>query len=136
MDNYLQVLQESSLNGLIMTMHADDPKWSYAGIDNNGIVTHVVEKEVISNEATVGIYNFRHGLSFVSAAKEMIANNERVNDEFYVAPTYNYLIAHGHRIGIYNVGSEGDGMYGLGIPADLEAFLELPLSRHLDFKRE
>ena len=40
-----------------MTMKANDPKWSYAGIENN-LVTRVVEKEVISDEATVGIYNF------------------------------------------------------------------------------
>ena len=80
------------------------------------LVTRVVEKEVISNEATVGIYNFRHGSSFVKAAEAMINLDQRVNGEFYVAPTYNSLIKDGQKVGIYNIGSEGDGMYGLGIP--------------------
>ena len=33
------------------------------------------------------------------------------------------------KIGIFNIGIEGDGMHGLGIPADLEIFLKLPLSK-------
>ena len=54
----------------------------------------------------------------------MIAKNQRVNGEFYVAPTYNELISKGHKIGIYNIGSVGSGMYGLGTPEDLEYFLK------------
>lgn len=50
----------------------------------------------------------------------MIAKNLRVNNEFYVAPVYNELIAEGARIAIHNVGREGAGMYGLGIPRNLE----------------
>ena len=44
-------------DGLIMTMPAGDPKWSYIRYDEQGLVTLVKEKEVISNQATVGIYN-------------------------------------------------------------------------------
>ena len=131
-NDYLNALRDSDWEGLIMTMRADDPKWSYVGLDSNSLVTHVVEKEVISDEATVGIYNFRHGCSFVQAAEDMIAKDKRVNGEFYVAPTFNSLIFSGHKVGIYNVGSEGAGMYGLGIPPDLEAFLALTLSRRLN----
>ena len=111
-----------------MTMKADDPKWSFAGLDAAGLVTTVVEKQVISDEATVGIYNFRRGLDFVRAADRMIEKNLRVNNEFYVAPVYNELIAEGARVAIYNVGHEGAGMYGLGIPSDLEQFLADPVS--------
>ena len=129
---YLRTLKYSNLDGLIMTMRANDPKWSFVDLNNEGYVRRVVEKQVISNEATVGIYNFRNGHSFVIAAEEMIAKNERINGEFYVAPTYNNLIATGHKVGIYNIGSEGAGMYGLGIPSDLEEFLALPLSHRLN----
>lgn len=128
-NEYLHAMDAQGLDGLIMTMTANDPKWSFVGLDAKRLVTRVVEKQVISDEATVGIYNFRHGSSFVAAAERMIANDERVNGEFYVAPAYNQLIASGHSIGIENVGSEGKGMYGLGIPADLKLFLAHPLSR-------
>jgi NDP-sugar pyrophosphorylase family protein len=128
-DAYLDALDASRADGLIMTMKATDPKWSFVGLGRDGAVTEVAEKIAISDEATVGIYNFRRGCDFVRAARRMIARNLRVNGEFYVAPVYNHLIGEGARIVIHNVGSEGDGMYGLGIPADLERFLAHPISR-------
>jgi NDP-sugar pyrophosphorylase family protein len=127
-NDYLDAMDRQRADGLIMTMKADDPKWSFVGVDRSGYATRVVEKEVISEEATVGIYNFKHGRDFVRAADRMIAKNLRVNNEFYVAPVYNELIAEGARIAIYNVGREGDGMYGLGIPSDLDKFLLDPIS--------
>lgn len=126
-EDYLSRMDSQELDGLIMTMWADDTKWSFVGLED-GFVTRVVEKEVISNEATVGIYNFRRGSDYVKAADEMIRRNLRVNNEFYVAPVYNMLIEEGYRIGIYNVGRLGAGMYGLGTPQDLAEFLELPVS--------
>ena len=128
-DDYLHQIQAQELNGLIMTMTANDPKWSFVGLDDRNLVTKVVEKQVISDEATVGIYNFTKGVDFVRAADQMIAKGLRVNNEYYVAPTYNQLIEEGAKVGIYNIGAEAAGMYGLGTPADLQLFLGLGLSK-------
>ena len=127
-DDYLNKLEAEEVDGLIMTMKANDPKWSYVGLRNDCTVNKVVEKEVISNEATVGIYNFRYGSDFVVAAEQMISKNLRVNNEFYVAPAYNEMIIKGLKIIIYNVGEENNGMYGLGIPSDLRLFCESEVS--------
>lgn len=127
MDAYLR--EAEKCDGLVMTMKAHDPKWSFAEISPAGNISRIVEKEVISDEATVGIYNFAGGVDFVRAAEDMISRNERVNNEFYVAPVYNRLIEEGKVIRPFNIGSLGHGMHGLGTPADLEAFLALPLSR-------
>lgn len=127
-DSYVDSMAARGLDGLIMTMQADDPKWSFAALDAQGNVIRVAEKKVISTHATVGIYNFRRGADFVRGADQMIARHLRVNNEFYVAPVYNQLIAEGTRIGIHDIGSEGNGMYGLGIPSDLDAFVALPLA--------
>lgn len=126
-DDYLAEMDSQQLDGLIMTMTADDPKWSFVGLSQSGLVTHVVEKQVISNEATVGIYNFRKGGDFLRAADSMLEKQLLVNNEYYVAPAYNELIATNARVGISNVGSEAAGMYGLGIPKDLNLFLSLPV---------
>lgn len=128
-DQYLAEMAEKPWDGLIMTMKATDPKWSFAAIDSRGLVTQVAEKEAISTHATVGIYNFAQGKDFVAAANAMIKANHRVKGEFYVAPVYNWMIKEGKKIGIYEIGSEGQGMYGLGVPGDLENFLSTPLSR-------
>jgi dTDP-glucose pyrophosphorylase len=121
-NKYLEIIDDNKSDGLIMTMKANDSKWSYIGFDKNNKIDRVVEKEVISDEATVGIYNFKHGKDFVSAANHMILNNQRVNNEFYVAPTYNRLIELNKKIAYFNIGKESDGMYGLGIPEDLIFF--------------
>lgn len=131
-DAYLADMDRRDLDGLIMTLTADDPKWSYVALDEVGHVTECVEKKVISQHATVGIYNYRKGCDFVRAAEAMIAKDLRVNNEFYVAPVYNQLIEQGGKFGIYGVGAEGDGMYGLGIPTDLDYFLAHPISRSLN----
>ena len=128
-DDYLAKQDDENADGLIMTMWADDPKWSFLRFDPHGDLSEVVEKQVVSEEATVGIYNFRHGSEFVAAAESMIAQNLRVNNEFYVAPAYNELIAAGKKIVYYNVGKEADGMYGLGIPADLQKFESMDVAR-------
>ena len=112
-------------DGLIMTMPADDPKWSFIRYDENGFVTIVREKEVISNEATVGIYNYKHGKDFVRYAHQMIEKNIRVNGEFYVAPVYNEMIEAGKKIVFCDIGA---GMHGLGTPEDLDKFLAAPVS--------
>ncbi|MFO0922754.1 MAG: glycosyltransferase family 2 protein [Pirellulales bacterium] len=127
-DRYLDAMEDRNLDGLIMTMWADDPKWSFVRLDDAGEITEVVEKKVVSNEATVGIYNFKRGRDFVSAAESMIEKDLRVNNEFYVAPAYNELIQNGQQIGYVNVGRERDGMYGIGIPEDLEYFKQCPVS--------
>jgi len=120
-DEYLAKLDDEAANGLIMTFWSDHPKWSYCRIRPDGRVSEVVEKQVVSNHATVGIYNFRSGCDFVRAADSMIMRNLRVNNEFYVAPAYNELIHEGGVVVTYPVGKEGEG-----VPEDLNYFLTTP----------
>jgi dTDP-glucose pyrophosphorylase len=122
-DDYLAAMESEKADGLIMTFWADHPKWSYCRMKEDGTVAAVVEKQVVSNEATVGIYNFRRGRDFVRAADAMIAKSLRVNNEFYVAPAYDQLIDEGAKVVIADTGREYDGMFGLGTPGDLEFFL-------------
>lgn len=114
-------------DGLIMTMPASHPKWSYIKYEKD-LVTLVREKEVISDQATVGIYNYKRGSDFVRFAHQMMDRNIRVNNEFYVAPVYNEMIEAGLRITYCDVGEK---MYGLGTPEDLNVFLKTELA-HMD----
>jgi NDP-sugar pyrophosphorylase family protein len=74
----------------IMTYPHNDIKHSFVALDNDGYVVEAAEKVAISNIATVGLYHWAKGSLFVKGAEEMIANNERHNGEFYLAPIYNY----------------------------------------------
>ena len=115
----LYEFNSKKLDGAILTFKSIHPKWSYAKCDNEGYVNEVAEKKVISNNATVGVYYWKHGYDYVSSAEEMIKKNIRVKNEFYVCPTYNELLAKGKKIKIHEV----DKMSGLGTPEDLNNFL-------------
>jgi NDP-sugar pyrophosphorylase family protein len=128
-DGYLAAMDAGRWDAFIMTMKADDPKWSFVGFRPDRSIDRVVEKQVISDEATVGVYNFRTGRKFTEAARRMIAKDLRVNGEFYVAPVFNEIIADGARVGSFDVGAVGAGMYGLGTPPDLTSFLATQASR-------
>ena len=106
-------------DGAILTFENTHPKWSYAKCDKDGMVTEVAEKNVISKNATVGVYYWKKGSDYVKYAKQMIKKNIRVNNEFYVCPVYNEAIKDKKKITIEMVKK----MYGLGTPEDLKSFL-------------
>jgi dTDP-glucose pyrophosphorylase len=109
----------SDIDGSISTFKCDHPKFSYAKIDDSLYVTEVAEKKVISNHATTGIYYWKRGSDFVKYAEEMIRQNIRVNNEFYVAPVFNMAIKDNKRFTI----QQCEQFHCLGTPEDLEEFL-------------
>lgn len=122
---FIDDCKNRELDGSILTFVDEhkDPKWSFAKIDEDGLVKEVKEKEVISPYATVGIYLYSRGSDFVNSAVDMIARNDRVNNEFYTCPTYNYAIKDGLKIGIYNI--RFNQMHGIGTPEDLNSYLKI-----------
>jgi hypothetical protein len=108
-----------SIDGGILTFKATHPKWSYAKVDDVGFVSEVAEKKVISEDATVGIYYWKHGSDYVKYAERMIEKNIRTNNEFYVCPVFNEAIEDGKKIKIKRI----EKMWGLGTPEDLNNFL-------------
>jgi len=121
LDDYINFSRNANAQGTIMTFESSHPKWSYARLDEVGNVLEVAEKKVISNKATVGVYYFSEGRRFVEGVQKMIAKDIRVNNEFYVCPTYNELIIDGHRIKTWDILREQ--MHGLGTPEDLQNYL-------------
>ena len=115
----LYSFMNKNVDGGILTFPATHPKWSYAKINNEGLVTEVAEKNPISSHATVGVYFWKKGMDYVNSAEDMISKNIRVNNEFYVCPVYNQ----GIKVGKKFVINEIDKMWGIGTPEDLENFL-------------
>lgn len=113
-------MNSTDVDGGILTFENTHPKWSYVKTNEYGHITQVAEKQVISNVATVGIYYWSQGSRYVRHAEDMIARNLRVNNEFYVAPTYNLAIEQGAKIRPYNIKK----MWGIGTPEDLNYFLQ------------
>jgi hypothetical protein len=58
--------------GALVSFDSDLPKYSYAEIDENGIVKCTAEKEVISNHALCGAYFFSSSAGFLTAAHRLL----------------------------------------------------------------
>lgn len=120
-NDFIVKARKKDNDGVIMTFTSSHPKWSYARIDDSGRVLETVEKKVISNNATVGIYYFKKGSMFVDGAEAMIKKGIKSNNEFYVCPVYNELILNDNKIYIDEVAV--DKIHGLGTPEDLNKYL-------------
>jgi HAD superfamily hydrolase (TIGR01509 family) len=118
-NEFLYKMNETNADGGIVSFKATHPKWSFAKVDENGLVTEVAEKNPISDIATVGYYYWKHGSDFVKYAEQMINKNIRVNNEFYVCPVFNEAIADCKKIKTFDIPK----MWGIGTPEDLDVFL-------------
>lgn len=118
-EKFLDHIDSLDDDGTILTFESTHPKWSFVDVNQHGLVTRVAEKDPISTDATVGIYEWSKGSNYVKYAEQMISKNIRVNGEFYVCPVYNEAIADGKKINIYPIKK----MWGIGIPEDLNYFL-------------
>jgi dTDP-glucose pyrophosphorylase len=116
-------LQCVNYDGLIVTYTTQKPINSYAKLNRQGLVVEIKEKEVISDISLNGIHYWKKGADFICSAETMIANEDRcINGEYYIGPTYNYLIKEGKKIGIYHIPSCQH--HAVGVPEDLQRFLK------------
>lgn len=124
---WIDSVMGSNAAGSILCMRDNDPKWSYARVGADGLAIEVVEKRVISDLATCGVYFFRSSQIFKDGFLEVVARDERVNGEFYVAPIYNELIRQALEVSVFDLGPVSEVMFGLGTPVDYRAFTESPI---------
>jgi NDP-sugar pyrophosphorylase family protein len=112
---------KNSADGVLGTFYSNSPKNSYVRLNDDGLVTQVKEKEVISNYATNGLHFWTKGSYFFDSCDEMFSRNDRVNNEFYVGPSYNYMINKGKKVIHYFFNEH----FPIGIPQDLEKFKKI-----------
>ena len=118
-NEFMYKMQESSIDGGIVTFNSTHPKWSFVKTDEYGFVTEVAEKNPISDMATAGIYYWSKGSDYVRYTEQMIDKNIRVNNEFYVCPIFNEAILDNLKVKTHQI----EKMWGLGTPEDLNSFL-------------
>ena len=119
-DHFEEWLAAERLDGAMLTFFKDTTAYSYVEVDENRLALRTAEKQVISPHATTGVYVWTRGKDFIWAAEKMIADDVRVNNEFYVCPVYNWNIARGDRIGIYDQLEH----WPIGTPEDLDIYIE------------
>jgi len=118
-------MNETGADGGVPVFTSTHPKWSFAKVNDEGFIDEIQEKNPISDCATVGFYYWNKGSDFVQFAENMIENDIRVNNEFYVAPVYNLAIKQGLKVLPFKVKK----MWGIGTPEDLSVFLQAKISK-------
>lgn len=113
-------LQRPDVDGVLGAFHSTEGRFSYAKTNDTGVVVHTAEKDVISDMALTGLYHFKKVSDFLETATYHFENDIRVNNEFYVAPMYNYLIAQGKQYILDAVSAH----FILGTPAELDSFID------------
>lgn len=120
---FYEKLLEISHGGILIASKDSDPKWSFVEFDEDGRVVGIREKDPVSQTITVGVYGFDNFHSFEAALNVARANNDTVNNEYYVGPLYNYLISKSWKLHIQDSGEIGKKFFGLGVPHDLKLFI-------------
>jgi len=115
---FIEKVKADDVDGCIPVIESSSPSMSFAAVNKEGYVTETAEKKVISKWGTVGLYYWSRGADFVECADEMIAENNRVNNEFYICPVYNYAIKKGLSIIPYEL----DNMWALGNPQEIQQY--------------
>lgn len=122
-EKFIKFCEETLCDGAVVTYPYPNIKlgekspYSFIKLDENSNGAKLEEKFAISDKALCGIHYWKKGKDFVSSAKELILANDRVNNEFYVSKTYNYLINKGKLIKTYPL--ETGQFFSLGTPEDV-----------------
>jgi len=105
------------------TVKKNPTAYGWVKIDANGKIENISCKIPISNtpqndHAIVGTFWFKKGSDFVQAAEQMIINNKRINNEFYVDTVFNEFDEFGLVAKIFEVNK----YICFGTPNDLKTY--------------
>lgn len=107
--DFISHITTTSADGCVSLYEHDDievgkpSKYAFVSLDVDGNALEFCEKFAISNTALNGVHYWKYGYDFVYSIKQMISDNIKVNNEYYISPSYNYLIKQGKKINSYTM---------------------------------
>jgi dTDP-glucose pyrophosphorylase len=104
--DFLDQMDKDKKSAGTMCVRSNNPLFSYIRVFDEKVI-EVIEKKVVGNLATTGIFFFRTSEILVESAKWAFVNNQTTNSSFYIAPCLNYAISKGLEIG-YHVAEDKD----------------------------
>ena len=123
----LDSMSHDRSDGVVMTVSGCLFARPTVSLTPEGVIAAVTET-ASGGDVVAGIYAFRHGRDFVSAADRMIAKARRPNTEFHLASVCQELVSGGARLTALPVGEFDAVVHELGEPADFDRFLTDPAS--------
>lgn len=104
LEDFLKSMGDSRVAAGIMLIESTDPHYSYARV-YEGRVIEILEKVIVGNLATTGVYFFRDKQILKECARWAFVNNQNTDGKFYIAPSLNFVLSAGDEIGYQIVDS-------------------------------
>jgi NDP-sugar pyrophosphorylase family protein len=125
---FLEFVKMANLDGCVTTYPyrgikiGEKSPYSFIKVDENDRAICLDEKTAISNIALNGIHYWKRGQDFLNSGNDMFQANDRVNNEFYISKSFNYMIKRGLHVGYFPM--KFGTFYSLGTPDDVTSFLK------------
>ena len=110
--------KELKKDGVLGAFKSDGSNWSFAKLNDRGIIIETAEKVPISNNALTGFYHYTNPNDFIKTAEYFISKKEKYKNEYYIAPMYNKLIEEGKSFKLDFV----IDFIALGTPEEIKTF--------------
>ena len=109
-------------DGIVVTYTTNVKHNSYAKVNKNEVIL-IREKEFISKYSLNGVHYWRKANFFFNSVQDMIKSKDKApNGEYYIAPSYNYMIKKGLSVGYFHLKPKTH--FSLGNIKDLNYFLK------------
>lgn len=89
-NNFCNFNFDSTIDGILLTFRANEPKYSFVEKDIDGNIIRTVEKKVVSDEAICGCYYFKNKEIFLKSAEKYLINCNY--NEYFMSGVYNVMI--------------------------------------------
>ena len=96
-----KMIKDGVVAGALL-FRSDNPDFSYARIHNNRVI-EFIEKKVVGDMATTGVFYFRDKVLVLECAKWAFVNSQITNSQFFVAPSLNYVLTSGQEVGFSQI---------------------------------
>ena len=108
----------------VLTYKSNEDKNSFIKTDENNKGIEIREKEVISDNALVGVHYFKKGSDFIKSYEYILNNKIKFKNEYYVSTVCNHLINEGKEVVNYPF-QENELYYSTGTPEDYFKYMRI-----------
>ena len=116
--NTIKKIIRNNVNGVVDTFNSDSKNFSYVSLDHEGLVKEIVEKKVISNRATSGLYVFSNYDTYRTFYKKIDFSKK----ELFISDVYTQAL--NSNLKVFNLHNENPkDTLVLGTPLEYENWI-------------
>tara|TARA_B100001245_G_C22764711_1_gene369893 strand:- start:55 stop:813 length:759 start_codon:yes stop_codon:yes gene_type:complete len=116
--NIIKKIIRNNVNGVVDTFNSDSKNFSYVSLDHEGLVKEIVEKKVISNRATSGLYVFSNYDTYRTFYKKIDFSKK----ELFISDVYTQAL--NSNLKVFNLHNENPrDTIVLGTPSEYEDWI-------------